>query len=74
LSFVFNVTLRIDRLGSSIVLSWPSSETGYTLESAPAPTGPWGVVTSSPPLVGGRFTVIVPTSGAGQLYFRLRKP
>ncbi len=74
MSFVFNVALRIERLGSSVVLSWPSSETGYTLESAPAPTGPWGVVTSAPPLVGGRFTVIVPAGGANQLYFRLRKP
>src|SRR5204863_4014132 len=46
LSFTFDVALRIDRLGNSVVLSWPSSETGYTLESAPAPSAaPLTVVT-----------------------------
>ncbi len=75
LSFTFDVALRIDRLGNSVVLSWPSIETGYTLESAPAPSGAvWTVITSSPPVVNGRFTVIVPTASPGQQYFRLRKP
>jgi subtilisin-like proprotein convertase family protein len=75
LSFTFDFALQIERLGNSVVLSWPSIETGYTLESASAPSGAaWTVVTSSPPVVNGRFTVIVPAASPDQRYFRLRKP
>jgi hypothetical protein len=74
LSFTFTVALRIEQFAGSIVVSWSALEPGYVLESASAPAGAtWTVVTSSPPMVNGRFTVVLPASGT-QKYFRLRKP
>jgi hypothetical protein len=67
------VLLRAERSGSDIVLSWPASDTGYALESGPTVAGAWTLVTASPPVVNGRFTVSVPAA-TGTRFFRLRKP
>lgn len=59
--------LSIGREGSNVVVSWPAGATGYTLESAPAISGPWSVV----PGVTGNSATVAP-SAAAQL-FRLRQ-
>ncbi|MFM8421925.1 MAG: hypothetical protein ACKOEQ_17570 [Verrucomicrobiota bacterium] len=59
--------LSIGREGSNVVVSWPAGSTGYTLESAPAISGPWSVV----PGVTGNAATVAP-SAAAQL-FRLRQ-
>lgn len=56
--------------GGKVKLSWPSSATGYRLQSAAAvtPPVPWTDVPGTPPVVGNEFTVEVTASGTAQFY------
>lgn len=61
--------------GNQIVLSWPGNFVGFVLESTPALTSgvPWSVVSPSPVIVNGNYTVTNAATGAGR-YYRLRTP
>jgi hypothetical protein len=57
------------------VLSWPASFVGFVLESTPGLSSGalWSVVSPSPVIVNGNFTVTNTMSGGGK-YYRLRTP
>ena len=75
-TFVEGVALDIVRMGTSVVLSWDGSETGYLVEVS-ADVGPgavWSAVGGpGPALVSGRWTQTLPL-GAGAEFFRLSRP
>jgi hypothetical protein len=57
---------------NTVVISWPSSSPGFTLEQNPALATPgWTVVPGTPPIVNGKFEVIV-TTPAGNRFYRLK--
>jgi hypothetical protein len=65
-------TLDAQRAGSTLVLSWPASDTGFLLEGKGALTDPsWNPIPGTPTIENNRFTVRVPITGSGA-YFRLR--
>ena len=56
----------------TMLLSWPSTASGFALESAAILSGGlWSEVTNSPSLFGGRFTVTEPSVDQTR-FFRLR--
>ena len=61
--------LRIIPLGNQAVLSWPSSATGFSLETAPTLLSPsWSPVTQPVVPVGDENTVTVDLKGSGGYY------
>lgn len=58
-------TLSITRSGNNVTIGWAPAGTGWTLESAPAVTGPWSAVGTQNPT-----TVAI---GAGNQFFRLKR-
>jgi len=66
--------LSIAASGGSVVLSWPVTPAGFSLESTPVlSAGSIWTAAGSSSVVGG-FNIITNTPGAGSSYFRLRKP
>jgi hypothetical protein len=66
--FLTPPTLSVTLSGKNVVISWPSSYTGYTLESTPALSGAtWQAVSG----VSGN-TATIPI-GVGNSFFRLRQ-
>jgi FtsP/CotA-like multicopper oxidase with cupredoxin domain len=66
-------TLVIRREGTSISLSWPGSEQGWSLESSTEPNGvSWEPVAEPATLVGGQWTVRA-TEPTGRRLYRLAK-
>jgi hypothetical protein len=67
--------LAIQRAGNNVLLSWPATDTGYTLESKASLSSSilWSPVPGSPPIVAGRFTV-TNNSASGNSFYRLRSP
>lgn len=61
-------------VGRNATISWPSSATGYQLQSAPGLVPPvvWSSVTQTPSTNGNTISVLVPIS-SGQQFFRLQK-
>ena len=59
-------SLSIGRSGANVVVSWPAGTSGYTLESAPAITGPWTPVQG----VTGNEATVAPSANA-QLFLAL---
>jgi hypothetical protein len=57
----------------AILLRWPTWTSGYVLEQAVDPEGPWEGVPAQPTLTTTGLEVSVPVSD-WQRYFRLRKP
>jgi hypothetical protein len=57
--------LSISRTGNNVTIGWAPAGTGWTLESAPAITGPWTAVGTQNPT-----TVAI---GAGNQFFRLKQ-
>ena len=59
----------------SMIVSWPTNATGFTLQSTPSLTPPvtWNDVTNQPTVLGGLITVTNPISSAAE-FFRLRMP
>jgi hypothetical protein len=55
------------------ILSWPGIEEGFSVQSAPAPSGPWTTFNATPIRQNGQNRVVVP-SAADQQFFRLAKP
>ena len=67
--------LEIARAGNEVVVSWPGTWAGYSLQERGvlAGAGPWKAVSGAPLLVDGRWTVVLESS-AGTRFFRLAKP
>lgn len=65
--------LSISQTNGATAVSWPSTLTGFTLETSASLTPPnWQPVTNSPTLYGGTMTVTnIPSERAN--FFRLRK-
>jgi len=66
--------LNWSRVGKTITLSWPSTATGYIVQSTGNLGGAaaWNSVTNSPTVVGDQNTVTVDITGRA-LFFRLKK-
>ena len=64
--------LTIARSGSSVVVSWPSSATGFTLQqnSNLAATNNWAASTNSITTLNGTNSITI-SAPSGSLYFRL---
>ena len=55
----------------NLIISWPQSATGYTLQSrASLTSGTWTNVSGTPSVVGNNYQLSVPISGSSQ-FFRL---
>ncbi|MEO5803235.1 MAG: SBBP repeat-containing protein [Verrucomicrobiota bacterium] len=66
--------LLISRSGTNVDLSWPSSATGYTLQTlSTLGATNWSNVTNSPAVTNNQFLVRTPIQ-TGSRYFRLNKP
>ncbi|MGB0582526.1 MAG: cadherin domain-containing protein, partial [Limisphaerales bacterium] len=68
-------SLTIERIGANIRISWPSTETGWIVESRPfaSPAPPWTAESFIQVLMDGRTQIDIPISGTGRFY-RLRRP
>jgi len=64
--------LYIANAGTNVVVSWPTTASGYRLESSGSLTSPsWSPVMDSATIVGTRYNV--PVTPAGTRYYRLRQ-
>jgi hypothetical protein len=66
-------SLAISLKSGQVKLSWPSSATGYILQSSPAATGTYGNDATPTVVEGSNLTVTVSPEGAAKFY-RLAKP
>jgi len=65
--------LRVTRTGNSLFITWPSSATGFELEGTAGALGTaWSAVPGVIDL--GEQKMAIVTIGAGERYFRLKKP
>lgn len=64
--------LSIDQAGGSMILTWPPSAIGFTLQSATNLTPPdtWNTVTPAPVVVNG-FNTVIDSASAVQRFYRL---
>lgn len=67
------VKLNIATSGNQVVLSWPVSAAGYTLQTATSLTGAWTTVPGLPTVLGDQNTMTLP-SGTGTAFYRLKAP
>jgi hypothetical protein len=63
--------LRVEYLGTDILLSWPAPSTRYFLQRAGGMTSPWVNVPRPPIVVGGRNEITIPVI-PGTALFRLQ--
>ncbi len=64
-------SLSIERSGSNVILRWPASAAGFTLESkADLNTSTWSTVAGTPVIDSGFYKVTVPATGTA--FYRLR--
>lgn len=68
--FVGLNTVQAVSTGGNLVISWPLSSGGYTLQSAADLAGPWNDVNAVVTVVNGQNQVTIP-SGSGTSFFRL---
>ena len=66
-------TLRIQRAGNDVIVSWPNPSTGFDLQENAGLMGAWNSVGQAPSVVGAEKQVTVP-AGPGSRFYRLRKP
>ena len=65
--------LKITRLGNQVVLSWPSTASGFALQKTTSLSPlSWSAVTDPVVVVGDQNTVTVSLTG-GESYYRLKK-
>jgi hypothetical protein len=68
------VGLSARMTGDTLTLAWPSTATGFALESSAEPTATiWDPVPGTPELKGDDYELTVPTESPVR-FFRLRKP
>jgi hypothetical protein len=67
-------SLQAQAYGTNLVITWPVSADGYTLEFSTSLTGTnsWGAVTNVPAIVDSQYTVTNAIS-AGSRFYRLNK-
>ena len=58
---------------NTILVSWPVSATGYTLQTAETLTGSWSAATQSVVVQGTQNVVTIPTSSGSVHFYRLQK-
>jgi hypothetical protein len=66
--------LGISTVGGEVVLEWPAGSTGWTLQQAASPAGPWTANTEPVISEGGRLKVHHAPVPGGRRFFRLFKP
>jgi hypothetical protein len=66
-------TLVLTINGANVVLSWPTSASGFTLESTSSLAIPWAPVSTGVVVNGLNNTVTVPLSHSGDEFFRLEQ-
>jgi subtilisin-like proprotein convertase family protein len=62
------VPIRIARVQTSAVVSWPASATNCSLQSSASLANTWTDVTNAPALSGGRYYVTNAITGASRFY------
>ncbi len=69
-----NPQLTAARSGSNLVLTWPTSATGFSLQttSALGSSASWSAVTTAPTVVNGNNQVTLPL-GTQAAFFRLKQ-
>ena len=69
-----NPKLAAAKSGSNLVLTWPTSATGFSLQTTLAlgPSASWSAVTTTPVVVNGNNQVTIPLSGSAT-FFRLKQ-
>lgn len=68
------ISLTITRVGNNLLITWPSGDSSFQLETKPSLNTPtWTQVSTAPTLNGARYEVVVPL-GTGSEFFRLRSP
>ena len=72
---VSGLLLRIQRVGSNVIISWPTNAVGFVLQSKTAfdATSVWASVAGVPRIAGDRFYVTNSASGLSRFY-QLAKP
>jgi hypothetical protein len=67
--------LAIVQAGKNVLVSWPATDNGYTLQNKSSLSASvlWNTVPGSPAVVAGRFTV-TNSSASGNGFYRLRSP
>ena len=65
--------LDVARLNDHVRLQWPVAPPGWVLESAPAPEGPWAVVTRADSVSGPNLVLDDPIDSATSRFYRLRR-
>jgi hypothetical protein len=70
-----SVSLTTKVNGTNLVLSWPTSATGFRLQTKPSLSAPgsWSDFTGTPDTQGGLFVVTIPMTKSAEFY-RLQKP
>jgi len=68
--------LRMERNGSSVIVSWPVPSTGFVLQSSAAvgPSASWSVVGQPVTTSGGRNSVTLNLAAGSGVFFRLIRP
>jgi len=66
--------LNVNRSGSQLIVSWPTNQVGFQLESVTSLSagGVWSAATNSPVVVGDQYVVTNPITGTSR-FFRLRQ-
>ena len=64
--------LQFEKLDDTLRLLWPTSATGFTLQSAPAVTGTWASASETNAVEGELNVVTVPTT-TGSRFYRLQQ-
>jgi uncharacterized repeat protein (TIGR03803 family) len=69
-SFTLRPQLNITPAGANVILTWPTTVSGYTLQSTLnlGPAASWGPVSPLPVIVNGQNTVTNPISGSHKFY------
>jgi hypothetical protein len=66
--------LGIRIAAGQVVLEWPAGTSGWTLQQAGSPGGPWAASTEPVSPVDGKWRVIQAPAAGGRRFFRLAKP
>lgn len=62
------VALAVSRQGSQILIAWPSSTSGYSLQSAAQVTGAWSSESTAPVQQTGQWVVTIAPTGTAKFY------
>ena len=66
-------TLRIDRAGTNVLVSWPAASFGYVLENTPALSPVTWTTNASVPALVNDFKVVTNAANPATRFYRLKK-